>query len=56
MAASSQEDEDYENVYRKYEPIAILLALALQEEDAETFLDVYDHVIPENLPPKEVRR
>ncbi|XP_038058980.1 uncharacterized protein LOC119730243 [Patiria miniata] len=55
MAASRLErDGDGLKLDPNFELLAILLALALQEEDAERFLEVYDHIVPKSLSGFEV--
>ncbi|XP_022105079.1 uncharacterized protein LOC110987010 [Acanthaster planci] len=55
MAASSlEQDGDGLKLDPNFELLAILLALAFQEEDAERFLEVYDNVIPKSLSVSEV--
>ena len=57
MAASRLEgDGDGLKLDPNFELLAILLALALQEEDAERFLEVYDHIVPKSLSVVEVRK
>ncbi len=57
MAASGLERDDGGlKIEPNFELLAILLALALQEEDAERFLEVYDNIVPKSLSTCEVRK
>ena len=56
MAASRDEHvQDFNDILSVHDVPAVFLALALQDEDADKFIEVYDHVIPENLSLEEVR-
>ncbi|XP_071789550.1 uncharacterized protein [Asterias amurensis] len=55
MAASGLERDDGGlKIEPNFELLAILLALALQGEDAERFLEVYDNIVPKSLSVCEV--
>ena len=57
MAASGLERDDGGlKIEPNFELLALLLALALQGEDAERFLEVYDNIVPKSLSVCEVRK
>ena len=56
MAAGRDEHvQDFDGILSVLDVPAVFLALALQDEDADKFVEVYDHVIPKNLSREEVR-
>ena len=38
-----------------WDKVVLLLAKAIKQENADVFLEVYDNLIPSNLPPEEVK-
>lgn len=56
MADSGRCDQNSETHFGvDWDNVVLLLAKALKQENADVFLEVYDNLIPSNLPSKEVK-